>query len=126
MDSKVAISDQEANKALLGAEPARYFLGLAEAGKLHERFPEIDALRGVQQDPAYHPEGDAFIHTMIVLRKAAAVKSQAEDPLAFMYAALYHDAGKWKRPFMISKKAGGHPSAMRTLGHRPPGMRWSA
>lgn len=94
MNSEGTILAQETNKALLGADPSGYFLELNEEGKLYEYFPEIDALRGIQQDPAYHPEGDAFIHTMIVLRHAAAVKSQAEDPLAFMYAALYHDAGK--------------------------------
>lgn len=94
MNSKRTISAQETDKALLGADPSGYFMELAKEGKLHEHFPEINALRGVQQDPAYHPEGDAFIHTMIVLRHAAAVKSQAEDPLAFMYAALYHDVGK--------------------------------
>lgn len=116
MGSKGAISAQETNKALLGAEPTRYFMGLAEAGKLHERFPEIDALRGVQQDSAYHPEGDAFIHTMIVLRHAAAVKSQAEDPLAFMYAALYHDAGKVKTTVYDKQKG-----RWTSIGHEDAG-----
>jgi|InofroStandDraft_1065614.scaffolds.fasta_scaffold49638_2 tRNA nucleotidyltransferase (CCA-adding enzyme) len=89
---------------MLGADPAGHFLALATEGKLLEYFPEIDALRGVQQDPAYHPEGDAFIHTMIVLRHAVAVKGQTEDPLVFMYAALYHDAWKAETTVYDKKK----------------------
>lgn len=116
MDSKGTALAQKTNKALLGANPAGYFLALATEGKLHERFPEIAALRGVQQDPACHPEGDAFVHTMIVLRHAAAVKGQAEDPLAFMYAALYHDVGKAETTVYDKKKG-----RWTSIGHEDAG-----
>lgn len=94
MDQTWDISREDACSILLRDDPAGYLIGLAQEGKLKEPFPEIDALRGVQQDPVYHPEGDAFVHTMLVLERAASVKGRAKYPLAFMYAALYHDVGK--------------------------------
>ena len=48
----------------------------------------------VPQNPLYHPEGDAFAHTLLVLREAASVRAQAAKPLFFMLSALTHDLGK--------------------------------
>lgn len=85
----------EMKKALLGSDaPDIFFDVLKRADALSVWFKELDSLRGVPQNPAYHPEGDAFIHTMMVLREAAAVRDEAEDPLSFMLAALTHDLGK--------------------------------
>ena len=61
---------------------------------LKEFFPEIQALIGVPQNPKFHPEGDVFTHTMLVLDSAAALQGQARQPLTFMLAALVHDVGK--------------------------------
>lgn len=59
-----------------------------------ENLPELSALSGVEQDAFYHPEGDAWIHTMLVLDEAAKLKNEAENPEGFMLAALCHDFGK--------------------------------
>ena len=82
-------------KALLKAKkPSVFFRALREMGHLEEYFPEVAACVGVQQNPAYHPEGDVFEHTMLVLDQAAELRERARWPLGFMVAALVHDLGK--------------------------------
>ena len=87
---------EELGKALLKADrPSLFFRNLADMGHLTEYFPEVAQTRGVPQSPVYHPEGDVFEHTLLVLDCAAALRDQAEWPLAFMLAALCHDLGKF-------------------------------
>lgn len=52
-------------------------------------LPEISKLHGVQQPPEYHPEGDVWIHTMLLLEKLPAGASPA-----LAWGALLHDVGK--------------------------------
>ena len=85
----------ETKKALMqSARPDVYFDILRRAGALEGWFKELTALIGVPQNPKYHPEGDAYVHTMFVLRAAAEMKEAAERPLDLMFAALVHDLGK--------------------------------
>lgn len=85
----------ELSKALLkAAAPSVFFRLLHAMGHLSEFFPEIKALIGVPQNPIYHPEGDVFEHTMLVLDAAAQLRAQAKEPLNFMLSALMHDLGK--------------------------------
>lgn len=80
---------------LLGWEkPSRYFRELLESGELAEVLPELAACVGVPQNPVYHPEGDVFEHTMLVLDCAAGLRKKAKNPLGFMLSALTHDLGK--------------------------------
>ena len=82
-------------KALLKAErPSIFFRVLREMDHLKEFFPEIESCIGVRQNPVHHPEGDVFVHTLLVLDSAAALRDQAQWPLGFMLAALLHDLGK--------------------------------
>lgn len=84
----------EFRKLLLKApRPSIGFEFLDDAGLL-QFFPEIRALRGVPQDPTWHPEGDVWIHTMMVLDEAAGLRTGDDDDLALMYTALCHDFGK--------------------------------
>lgn len=59
---------------------------------------EVEALVGVQQDPVWHPEGDAFEHTMHVVDAMASVLSRegvgGDRRVTLMLAALVHDLGK--------------------------------
>ena len=85
----------ELEKALLKADrPSIFFESLRSMHQLSFWFPELEQTIGVEQDPRFHPEGDVWTHTMIVLDAAAAVREKAKDPLAFMLAALTHDLGK--------------------------------
>ena len=86
---------EETAKALLKAkQPSVFFAVLEEMNHLEEFFPEVAATRGVPQNPKYHPEGDVYRHTMLVLDQAAALRHRAVEPLFFMFAALCHDLGK--------------------------------
>ena len=86
---------EETKKALLKASrPSLYFRALRDMDHLKEFFPELAATIGVPQNPTYHPEGDVFEHTMLVLDAAAALRSRAREPLYFMFSALTHDLGK--------------------------------
>ena len=85
----------ELEKALLKAEqPSVFFTVLRGMQQLGCWFPEIRDLIGVPQPAKYHPEGDVWNHTMLVLDQAAALRGQAENPLGLMLSALCHDLGK--------------------------------
>ena len=100
---------EELSKALLKADrPSIFFRRLREMGHLDEYFPEIRNLIGVEQNPAYHPEGDVFEHTLLVLDKAAALREQAKEPLNFMLAALLHDLGKYDASEIIDGRITSH------------------
>lgn len=55
-----------------------------------EMLSWLDALDGVEQDPRYHPEGDALFHSLQVFEHALASRVDAE----MLAAALLHDIGK--------------------------------
>jgi tRNA nucleotidyltransferase (CCA-adding enzyme) len=86
---------EELRKLLLkGVEPSRG-LSFLESTRLLRFFPQLDALRGVPQDPEWHPEGDVWIHTRMVVDEAARLRgADADLDLALMFGALCHDLGK--------------------------------
>ena len=49
------------------AAPAKTLKNLDDTGLLQHILPEISALHGVEQPPAFHPEGDCFVHTLLAL-----------------------------------------------------------
>ena len=86
---------EEFRKLFLKAK--RPSIGLEAAKKLGilTYFPELNALIGVPQDPKWHPEGDVWIHTLLVLDEAAKLRKSDEiNDLELMYGALCHDFGK--------------------------------
>jgi tRNA nucleotidyltransferase (CCA-adding enzyme) len=85
----------ELEKLLLRSEKPSIGFELLRETALLRFFPEIQALVGVPQEPDWHPEGDVWIHTMMVLDEAAKLRTgNGEDDLALMYGALAHDFGK--------------------------------
>ena len=68
---------------------ARGFALLDESGLLPHVLPEIAAMKGVEQSPDYHPEGDVFVHTLLLLR---GLPARASETLAL--SALLHDVSK--------------------------------
>ena len=78
----------ELEKILLGPAPSFGFRMLAELGLLAAVLPELDELRGVEQSPVYHPEGDVFEHTMLMLDHL--VNPSRE----LAWSVLLHDIGK--------------------------------
>ncbi len=79
------------------ARPAERLHALRATGALR-LLPELQALVGVPQDPEWHPEGDVWVHTLLVCDAAAAIADRdgldASDRQELLLAALCHDLGK--------------------------------
>ncbi len=85
----------ELSKALLKSNnPSIFFNVLRSVNQLDVWFPEVKALIDCPQPKKWHPEGDVWNHTMLVLDIAARLKKDTSNPLYFMMAALCHDFGK--------------------------------
>lgn len=69
---------------------------LKELGAVEKMFPEIQSLIDVLQDPEWHPEGDVFIHTLLVVDRARELIDDLPyaRQVTVMLAALAHDFGK--------------------------------
>lgn len=88
----------ELTKALIkGETPSIFFDSLYEMEQT-DWFKEVYALKGIKQDSEYHPEGDAYNHTMYVLDQASDLFptgiGNPDRYLPFMLSALCHDFGK--------------------------------
>jgi poly(A) polymerase len=79
----------ELTRMLTEGHARRAFLLLDESGLLPEVLPEISAMKGVAQPPQFHPEGDVFVHTLLLLENLPVPCSPA-----LAWGALLHDVGK--------------------------------
>ena len=80
---------EELVKIFLSAHRVRGFDLLDASGLMREILPEVAALKGCEQPPQFHPEGDVFVHTRRMLELLPASVS---TPLVF--SVLLHDIGK--------------------------------
>ncbi len=64
------------------------FVGLDELGLIEYVLPEVARMKGVEQPPEFHPEGDVFLHTLLMLE----LMHEPTPELAM--AVLLHDVGK--------------------------------
>ena len=79
----------ELTRMLTEGHARRAFLLLDESGLLREVLPEIWAMKGVEQPPEFHPEGDVFVHTLLLLENLP-----QPCPATLAWGALLHDVGK--------------------------------
>src|SRR5437899_12295291 len=79
----------EVVKLLTEGAARRGFELLAETGLLPAVLPEVARMRGVEQSPDYHPEGDVFRHTLLAIEQ---LRAGAAETLAL--GLLLHDVGK--------------------------------
>src|SRR6185437_3184900 len=88
--AKIAVERvrEELVRILTEGDARRGFELLDETGLLGDILPEIAALKGVQQPPEYHPEGDVWVHTLIMLEGL----DHPTPELAM--GVLLHDVGK--------------------------------
>lgn len=119
---------EELRKLFLRARAPSIGLRILERTGLLKHFPELDALRGVPQDPSWHPEGDVWVHTCMVVDEAAhlrigdhashgtATREQYDHDLALMFGALCHDLGK---PATTERGEDGH---IRSRAHDTAGV----
>lgn len=61
--------------------------------KIHP-FQMLLELKETEQSKEHHPEGNVWIHTLLVVDQAAKRRHQSKNPTVFMWAALLHDIGK--------------------------------
>ncbi len=98
---------QELARGLMEDRPSRLIEVLRDCGALQKLLPEVDALFGVPQDAAKHPEIDTGSHLLRVLDWAAAQR----HALPVRYAALVHDLGKGLTPRERWPDHSGHEAA---------------
>jgi poly(A) polymerase len=79
----------ELTRMLTEGHARRAFLLLDESGLLKSVLPEISVMKGVEQPPEFHPEGDVFVHTLLLLDNLP-----TPCPLTLAWGALLHDVGK--------------------------------
>jgi poly(A) polymerase len=80
---------EELTKLLVEGEARPGFELLDETRLLPELLPEIARMKGVEQPPQFHPEGDVWIHTLLMIEK---LKRNCSPTLA--WGVLLHDVGK--------------------------------
>jgi tRNA nucleotidyltransferase (CCA-adding enzyme) len=108
----------EMEKLLLRAEhPSIGLRQLRDLGGVDQLFPEIKALIDVPQDPEWHPEGDVFVHTSLVIDRAHELIDDLpyEKRVTVMLAALAHDFGKPATTEFIDGR-------LRSRGHEEAGV----
>ena len=108
---------EEWQKFILKSKVPGKGLGFLEATGWDRHFPEVAALKGVKQDPAWHPEGDADIHTRLCLDAFA--KRRVGDPekdLRVGLAVLCHDFGKATHTQFVDGKWTSHGHAEAGAG----------
>jgi tRNA nucleotidyltransferase (CCA-adding enzyme) len=87
----------ELEKLLLQAERPSIGLALAlDLGVVDQLFPELKPLVGCEQEPEWHPEGDVWTHTLMVVDKAREQNHDLDRPrrITVMLGAVCHDIGK--------------------------------
>jgi len=104
----------ELTKLLTEGAARRGFELLEETGLLEIVLPEISALKGVQQPPQFHPEGDVWIHTRLMIEQLLAGTSPT-----LAWGVLLHDVGK-PATFQSPRETG---DRIRFNGHVDVGVR---
>jgi tRNA nucleotidyltransferase (CCA-adding enzyme) len=108
----------EVEKLLLLA--ARPSVGLALAldlGVVDQVLPELKPMLGCPQEPEWHPEGDVWTHTLMVVDQARALNGGLDRPrlITVMLGALCHDLGKPSTTAVIDGR-------IRSLDHEEAGV----
>ena len=108
----------ELEKLLVGAERPSIGLALAlDLGVVDALLPELRPLVGCEQEPDWHPEGDVWTHTLMVVDKARALNADLDRPalIAIMLGAVCHDLGKPATTAVIDGR-------IRSMNHEEAGV----
>jgi tRNA nucleotidyltransferase/poly(A) polymerase len=100
----------EFTKILTEGHARSAFLLLDQTGLLRELLPEIEAMKGVEQPPQFHPEGDVFVHTLLLLKHLP-----HPCPPTLAWGALLHDVGKLEE--LCYERSIGYSTEGQLLGH---------
>ena len=122
--TKERVSEEIRKLLLKSPKPSVGFELMRSLGILKKYYPELNVLARTPQEPEWHPEGDVWIHTMMVLDEAAKIIRRDDAPptddekLQLMVGALCHDLGKASTTGPGEKH--GIPR-IRSLGHEAAG-----
>ena len=108
----------EIEKLLLQARrPSIGFRLAQDLGVIDQLFPELKALIGCVQEPEWHPEGDVWVHTLMVIDQARSRIGDLgrADQLIVMLGAVTHDFGKPATTAVIDGR-------IRSLNHEEEGV----
>ncbi len=108
----------EIEKLLLEAKrPSIGFRLALDLGIIERIFPELLPLVGCEQEPEWHPEGDVWTHTLIVIDKARELNGDLDRPrlVTIMLGAVCHDLGKPPTTAVIDGR-------IRSLDHEQAGV----
>lgn len=102
---------------LLAQRPSVGLDWFRKLGVIEQLFPEIQALLGVPQDSEWHPEGDVFVHTLLVSDRARELIHDLPyaKQVTVMLGALAHDFGKPATTEFIEGR-------LRSRGHEEAGV----
>lgn len=102
----------ELNRILTEGGARRGFELMDETGLLDMVLPEVAAMKGVQQPPEYHPEGDVWTHTLLML------EGLRNPSVTLAWGVLLHDVGK-PPAFRVAERIrfDGHVEAGERLAH---------
>lgn len=91
----IALYEQIDLHIMQDEKPSTFLNELLKTNKL-QQYPltMLSDLVKVEQSPQHHPEGNVWVHTMMVLDIAAGLKEKSRNPRVFMWSALLHDLGK--------------------------------
>ncbi len=85
---------EEVTKILVGKNPRLGIQLMFDTKLLHEILPEVAIFKGVEQPPEFHPEGDVFEHTLLMLDLMDSVRDEVTHMEEFAWGVLLHDIGK--------------------------------
>jgi tRNA nucleotidyltransferase (CCA-adding enzyme) len=108
----------EIEKLLLkAAQPSIGFTLALDLGVIDRVLPEMRPLVGCEQEPEWHPEGDVWTHTLMVIDEARAANSDLARPqlITVMLGAVCHDLGKPPTTALVDGR-------IRSLDHEQAGV----
>ncbi len=108
----------ELEKLLLAAlRPSVGFALSLDLGVVDRLLPELKPLVGCEQEPEWHPEGDVWTHTLLVIDKARDLNADLDRPrlIALMLGSVCHDLGKPATTAVIDGR-------IRSLNHEDAGV----
>jgi tRNA nucleotidyltransferase (CCA-adding enzyme) len=108
----------ELEKLLLAAKrPSIGFALALDLGVVDQILPEMKPLLGCEQEPEWHPEGDVWVHTLMVIDKARELNGDLDRPrlITVMLGAVCHDLGKPATTAFLDGR-------LRSLNHEEAGV----
>ena len=108
----------EIEKLLLQADhPSVGFRLALDLGVIRQVLPELLSLVGCEQEPEWHPEGDVWTHTLLVIDRARELNGDLDRPrlITVMLGAVCHDLGKPPTTAVVEGR-------IRSLDHEQAGV----